>query len=285
MNNRKAAIVFLLTIILIIVSGCSGHTMDNVDIHPPTQGLLHYLQKDQMANVSDRGYKVSVKTSSAAVSSKNEAQLTLEVADPSGVPVNSFTEDMTKLMHLIIVSSDLSSFSHVHPEYEGEGKFTVKFKFPSGGDYLLITEFMPGDKGLTVYKQWIKVEGDKPQAKKLTPDTDLERNIDGVNISLSMMPDAKEVRAGQMAMLDFRLTDAATGKDIPLEPYLGTSGHCVILDSKAKQYLHVHAVSEMSRGSSVMFHTAFPTSGTYKVWGQFQYRGKVIVVPFVITVQ
>ena len=283
MNNRMIVIGLLIT--LILVGGCSSRTMDNVDIHPPTQGLLHYLKKDQMANVSDRGYKVLVKTAAPIVRSKREVQLSLEVVDPSGIPVNTLSEDMTKLMHLIIVSSDLSSFSHVHPKYEGAGKFTVKFQFPFGGDFLLISEFMPDRQGLTVYKQWLKVKGDKPQAEQLTPDTTLHTTIDGVNVSLSMMPDAREVKAGQMAMLTFHLTDASTGKPISLEPYLGTSGHCVILDSKAKQYLHVHAAGEMSRGASVMFHTEFPAKGIYKVWGQFQYKGNVIVVPFVISVQ
>ncbi len=49
MNNRMIVIGLLIT--LILVGGCSSRTMDNVDIHPPTQGLLHYLKKDQMANV------------------------------------------------------------------------------------------------------------------------------------------------------------------------------------------------------------------------------------------
>lgn len=283
MNNRVTIILIL--VMLILLGGCSRRTMDNVDIHPPRQGLLHYMQQDQMANVSDRGYKVKLKTAVPTVSSKSEVNLMLEVVDPSGIPVTTFTEDMTKLMHLIIVSSDLSSFSHVHPVYEGAGKFSVKFQFPFGGDFLLITEFKPDRQNVTVYKQWMRVEGDKPQAGQLTPDTIFHKTIGGVNISLSMMPDVKEVKAGQMAMLNFHLTDATTGKPIPLEPYLGTSGHCVILDSKAKQYLHVHAAGEMSRGSSVMFHTEFPASGTYKVWGQFQYQGKVIIVPFVISVQ
>lgn len=269
----------------IFLGGCSDSNFNNVDINPPTKGLLHYLQQGQMANVSDNGYRVRVESSAAQVKSDTEVELTLRVLDPSGMPVQTFSEDMTKLMHLIVVSSDLSSFSHLHPEYKGKGTFSITHKFPSGGKFLLISEFMPDKRGVTVYKQWITVKGVSPKAEKLVPDTILQKTVDGLDVSLSMMPDANYLAAGQTAMLNFRFTDAKTNKPVRLEPYLGTAGHCVILNDQANQYLHVHAVKDMSTGENVMFHTMFPVRGNYKLWVQVQYSGKVIVVPFVIKVQ
>jgi hypothetical protein len=269
----------------IVLGGCSDSKFDNVDMNPPTKGLLHYLQQGQMANVSDYGYRVIVESSAAEIKSDTEVGLTLRVLDPSGMPVQRLSEDMTKLMHLIVVISDLSSFSHLHPEYKGKGIFSITHKFPSGGKFLLISEFMPDKKGVTVYKQWINIKGESPKAEKLVPDTVLLRTVDGLDVSLSMMPDAKHLAAGQTAMLNFRFTDAKTNESVKLEPYLGTAGHCVILNDQANQYLHVHAVKDMSTGENVMFHTLFPVSGNYKLWVQVQYSGKVIVVPFVIEVQ
>lgn len=285
-NRNQTNVAMTLLIILLMLSGCAGKPMRNVEINPPSRGLIHYLQQDQMANVSDRGYKAAIVTTGVReLQSGEEASIDLEVQDPSGQPVQHFTEDMTKLMHLIVVSSDLSTFEHVHPDLEGNGLFQAKVHFPHGGSYLLISEFMPEGVGLTVYKQWVQVEGEKAAAMKLVPDKQLTQTVDGLQITLSAMPDIAEVRAGDMSMLNFTLKDAATGKYIQLEPYLGTAGHCVILDEKAKQYLHVHAATDMSSSSNVMFHTQFPKAGTYKLWGQFQYKGKVIVAPFVIEVK
>ncbi|MCD9022061.1 hypothetical protein [Cohnella silvisoli] len=286
MGKRK--LTFIVAWIMVgtfILGGCSDPKIVNVDINPPTKGLLHYLKQDQMVNVSDNGYKVRVESSTAEVNSETEVKLTLRVLDSSGLPVRKFSEDMTKLMHLIVVSSDLSSFSHLHPEYKGKGIFSVAYKFPFGGDFLLISEFMPDKQGVTVYKQWISVKGKSPLAEKLISDTATKQTVGGLDVSLSMMPDAKHLAAGQTAMLNFRFTDAKTHKPVKLEPYLGTAGHCVILNDTANQYLHVHAATDMSSGENVMFHTQFPASGTYKLWAQVQYGGKVNVVPYVIRVQ
>jgi hypothetical protein len=66
---------------------------------------------------------------------------------------------------------------------------------------------------------------------------------------------------------------------------LGAVGHVVILSADAEQYLHVHPQNEQTTGPLAQFATAFPRSGTYKIWGQFQHNGEVITVPFVVDVK
>ena len=44
---------------------------------------------------------------------------------PDGSSVNDFERTHEKLLHLIIVSQDLSYFNHIHPEYKGGGVFEV----------------------------------------------------------------------------------------------------------------------------------------------------------------
>ncbi|WP_219838656.1 hypothetical protein [Paenibacillus sp. R14(2021)] len=287
MPNRicSTGLKALVLLTALLLGGCAaGSVLDNVEIHPPTKGLLHALQSDGMANVSDRGYSVTVEPEVKPPSGASEAALILQVRDSGGRPVEVFAEDMTKLLHLIVVSQDLSSFDHVHPVYEGHGKFRVKLTFPHGGTFLLLTEFMPDGKGLTVCKTRIAVNGDEPAAVPLTAGPPWKTTVDGVEITLSAEPMPGEIQAGGMAMLNFKLKSTETGERTVLEPYLGTVGHCVILDASAKQYLHVHAAAEMSAGASVMFHTQFPKPGTYKLWAQFQVKGKVIVAPFVIVI-
>ncbi|WP_217597545.1 hypothetical protein [Cohnella sp. GbtcB17] len=48
-----------------------------------------------------------------------------------------------KLLHLIMVNHDLSFFSHIHPEFKGDGTFTVNTSFPASGDYKVLADFIP----------------------------------------------------------------------------------------------------------------------------------------------
>lgn len=243
----KAVLLPILLTALLLSSGCST-SMSNVDIEPPTSGILHYLQQSSMANVSDNGYEVQAAAADGTdqlVIGRNA--LSLRVLDPSGQPVSKFTEDMTKLMHLIIVNRDLSIFQHLHPEFKGDGRFEATADLPAGGEYLLIEEFVPDDKPVTVTKQWVSVAGKELQVERLQPGQGMVQTIGGLTAAVSIMPDLKSLRAGQMVMIEYHLADAKTGDPLQLEPYLGTAGHCVILNENADQYVHVHAVTEMSR--------------------------------------
>ena len=85
--------------------------------------------------------------------------------------------------------------------------------------------------------------------------------------------------------MTFIIHDAASKQPITdLESYLGAVGHVVALDRNAEKYLHVHPLDEQTKGPEAQFMTTFPSSGIYKIWGQFQYEGKVFTVPFVIEV-
>lgn len=271
--------------LIIIVAGCALPTLYNKDYQQPTKGLLPYLQKGAMLNVSDLGYSVLVETVSDVERKPAEGQTwLLQVLNANGERVVSFTEDMTKLMHLIVVSRDLQFFAHVHPDYEGEGIFRVQFELPHGGEFLFITEFIPDRKGIAVHRQWIQGDGTPPPVKALEVNGVYEETVGNVTFDLSVWPSLRELRSGEMVMLNFSYRDAVTHELIELEPYLGTGGHCVIVDETATEYVHVHAVEGMVGPNSVMFHAEFPKPSIYKLWGQFQVKGEVLVVPFVIEV-
>ena len=65
--------------------------------------------------------------------------LTIEVKDPkTGKPVKDFELVHEKLMHLFVVSSDLSYFAHIHPE---NGK--IDLNLPQPGNYKVAADFYP----------------------------------------------------------------------------------------------------------------------------------------------
>lgn len=207
--------------------------------------------------------------------------LAIQVTDHSENPIKDFDINHEKKMHLIVVSEDLQHFDHLHPDFEGNGKFTVKTKFPWGGKYKLFADFIPKGGSEVTEPKWVDVKGSASH-KPLQPDQNLVKTVDGLEVSLKFEPNLK---TNQETMLTFTLKDAQTKKPVEkLEKYLGASGHVVIISEDAEQYLHVHPADEHSTGSNATFHTEFPKPGIYKVWGQFKYQGKVITVPFVVKV-
>jgi hypothetical protein len=283
--NSYLIIITSLLLLLLACTGCVSATLKNRDIDPPTSGLLAALQTEQMPSSSVSRYKVTVTEREGKSLSVGKMELMLHVTDANGSPVMRYTEDMTKLMHLIVVSKDLSAFQHVHPEHIEGNAFRATLDFPYAGKYLFTTEFRPNKSNVTIHKQWIQVAGNNESKKPLLIDHALEKRVSGLDVTLSASPAISEIKAGQMVMMLYRFADAETGNPIKqIEPFLGTSGHCVIINSSADQFVHAHAMEAMSGGANVMFHTVFPEKGIYKLWGQFQYEGETVTVPFVIEV-
>lgn len=219
--------------------------------------------------------------SSTAIASENTT-LNIQVADTEGQVVKDFALNHEKRMHLIIVSKDLSYFNHIHPEWDGQGAFTVDTIFPHGGDYKVFADFVPAGGSATTLSEWVKVEGEAKPQESVAADAELVKIVDGKQVSLSL----SSTKAGAEATLTFTIKDEKTQAGITnLEPYLGAVGHVVILSEDAEHYLHVHPVDEQASGPEAAFMTAFPNAGTYKIWGQFQHSGKVFTVPYVVKIQ
>jgi hypothetical protein len=200
----------------------------------------------------------------------------------NGNPINEFEINHEKLLHLIIVSKDLSYFNHVHPEYKGDGIFEIKNKFPAGGEYRMVADFKPNDGSSMSKMEWVTIHGDADQAKAVKIDKNLEKIVDGKKITLTFN---SQLVAGEESTLMFSLIDEITNQPISdLEPYLGSIGHVVVFSEDGERYLHVHALEDQGSGPDALFETNFPKSGVYKIWGQFQKDGKVFTVPYVVNV-
>jgi hypothetical protein len=197
-------------------------------------------------------------------------------------PIDSFEVNHEKLLHLIVVSKDLSYFNHIHPEYKGDGVFEINNKFPTGGEYRMIADFKPTNGSSMSKAEWVTVEGEAAQPIAISVDNTLEKTVEGMNVGLTIEPGHS---VGKEHTLKFTLTDGETQQPITdLEPYLGSIGHVVVLSEDGNRYLHVHALEGQGSGPEAIFETEFPKSGMYKIWAQFQRKGKIFTVPFVVNV-
>ena len=247
---------------------------------------------------------------------------TLQINDAeTGAPTKDFSVVHDKLMHLIVVSRDLSWFNHIHPKYEGNGTFKITTTLPKAGSYKLYADYTPKGKPQEIAPHDFSTAGTEVSAvnASLTPDKlnqgpwitkrvmahpEGEPNAKGgAMYEVALMPMPFPAKAGADTMLHFQVRDAKGQPVKDLQPYLGAMGHCVVLSNDTKQYLHSHPMEagaegkphDMSKmgemkhsappksgGPDVMFHTNMPTSGNYKAWGQFMHKGKIITAAFVV---
>jgi Cu+-exporting ATPase len=217
---------------------------------------------------------------SHAPQSKEDTTIRIEF-QKDGKPIEQFDVSHEKLLHLIIVSKDLSFFNHIHPTYIGKGVFEITTQFPNGGDYKMIADIVPTGGNSMSKMNWTHIEGEPVQQQAIQPESNFTKTIDGKEVTLSI----DKLVANKELNLNFNIKDEQTKAPITnLQPYLGAVGHVVILTEDTEQYLHVHPIDEKASGPDARFATTFPKSGVYKIWGQFKVNDKVFTVPFVVKV-
>jgi len=193
------------------------------------------------------------------------------------------------LLHLIIVTEDLSFFDHVHPVRQADGSFTLDYKFPHGGSFLLFADITPSGERAQVFRLPVTVTGKNPPSTKISLSPTLAREIGPYHVEMIVQP--RTLVAERETQLAFRLE--LDGKPVTdLNPYIGAMGHCVIISEDTQCYLHSHPQQFVAAllpnahgGPEVAFHTMFPKPGRYKVWGQFKRGDNIIVADFVVDVE
>ncbi len=283
----------------------------------------HHADEAEAAKTHTHSTKLAFSSEPAALPVGKAATWTLKIADAqSGQPVKNFDVVHDKLMHLIVVKNDLSWFNHIHPTHKGNGSFVVTTTLPKAGTYKLYADYTPTGKAQEVPQHEFATGGAQPapssvllvpdkmqgawMTKKVIAHPEGEPETKGgATYEVALMPMPMPLLAGQDSMLHFQVRDAKGQPIKDLQPYLGALGHCVILSSDTKGYLHSHpmeggAKHDMSKmgdmksmkhsappksgGPDVMFHTNFPSAGLYKAWGQFMHKGKIITAAFVVKV-
>jgi hypothetical protein len=269
MSKRLLILPFML--IFLFLSGCgSGQSWEDEDV----SFVSHRILADDVRVV----WTIANENTSRA---DNAALIRLKITKNNGEPVDHFDITHEKLLHLMIISKDLSYFHHVHPEYKGNGVFEIANKFPSGGEYRLIADFQPSGGDSMTKMEWVRIPGTRTQAVPVVPDDRLEHIVNGIRIQLS----TDGLAANKEVTLKFSMTDEKTNQPITdLQPYLGSIGHVVVLSKDGQRYLHIHPSEGQGTGPDAEFDTEFPQSGIYKIWGQFQRNHKVFTVSYVVKV-
>jgi hypothetical protein len=174
----------------------------------------------------------------------------------------------TKEMHLIAVRDDLRHFQHLHPQRDAQGVWHTDFTPGAGGKYWLFADFVDTANGGYTLPFTAIFQGDYGE-RGIAKNPERTKIIDGYEIT--MTPSV----TGSTASFAYTVK-APDGTPAVLESYLGAKGHSVLI-SPSRDFIHTHPMDE---SNAPVFMTAKPSDDFYRVFTQFQIRGKVITVSF-----
>ncbi|HEX6026946.1 MAG TPA: hypothetical protein VFZ00_33420 [Solirubrobacter sp.] len=200
------------------------------------------------------------------------------IADCDGKAIRDFEPEQGKLLHLIVVRSDFTGYQHLHPTLHRDGTFTTTIDASRGGRYRALADFVIDGRKYVVGTD-LTVPGSRAEAPLPAPA--LQGSTDGYDVELQR---PAVLEAGEEAQLTFRITRA--GRPVTdLEPYLGAYGHLVALHAPDLAYSHVHPNGEDRRAGAITFDVELDEPGAYRLFLQFQTRGRVHTVAFTQTVK
>ncbi len=186
-----------------------------------------------------------------------------------------------KKIHLIVVSGDLASFEHIHPEFQADGSYSVKTTFQHGGRYTLFADYKPTGGDHQLEKISLDVSGKPAPTKTWSEAKTTSTTTAGYNVTLNSEI-GKFVDKGETHII---VKIMKGGKEImatQLENYLGAKGHAVVISTDGEnRYLHVHPGAE---GDRLHLAASFGKAGTYRGWLQFQHEGKIQTADFLLNV-
>ncbi|MFI6122006.1 hypothetical protein ACIBCU_19585 [Streptomyces sp. NPDC051064] len=229
--------------------------------------------------VSEGGYTLALETS--RITAGNGTKLRFSVQDENGRKITAFEREHGKELHFIVASRDLTAYRHLHPTRAADGTWSTSADLPTAGAYRAFADFKPAAKdaeGVTLGAD-LAVSGTYAPAKMPAPAGTAK--VDGYEVTLN-----GGLRPGKSGELSLEV--AKNGKPVTnLQPYLGAYGHLVALRSGDLAYLHVHPNGEPGDGSTkpgpqISFTATAPSSGSYRLFLDFQHEGKVRTAAFTV---
>ena len=222
----------------------------------------------------------------------------------NGSVVHNYNLDMTKLMHLIVVSDDLTDFQHVHPALLPSGHFTIALHLAHPEQaYHLYFDGLPAGAGRHVLRFDLPSPSGAPIA---------ERSLHPAGSSVDVGPytvtiDPTSVPFGEIATISVHIfKNGRSATD--LHPFLGVMSHGVLVGTKDLAYMHAHGMTaemlnmnsandcgdsmmmamtpmppDLNIGSQFEFQILAPSAQAYDLWIQFVGGKTVYTAPLLVT--
>lgn len=230
-------------------------------------------------SIERSGYQIRDVAAPAAVG--QDGTLSFRLTGPGGVALTEYDTAHDKDLHLIVVRSDGAEFRHVHPNNDGDGRWSMPWRWNAAGSYRVFADAVPTDLGSSVTLSSTTSVAGNLVPRALPPESTVA-TVGDFTVTLD-----GSLGVGATSTLRFTVTRA--GRPVQtLEPYLGAYGHLVALRAGDLGYLHVHPMGEPGDGITrpgpdIEFMAAAPTDGTYLLYLDFKVDGQVRTAEFTVT--
>lgn len=199
-----------------------------------------------------------------------------------GTPLTDYVTELTKDMHVYVVSTDLAIYRHVHPTMAADGTWSGMLTVPREGRYRMIAEFTARDDGGNGDQLVLGVEKTvgKPTQDVPLPPPSSEATTDGVTVSMVAPPTVGSENTMTIGL-------GRDGGPASLGTYLGVYAHVSAFNVKTGVLVHMHPLGspEVRDGTSVLeFHSGFEDPGDYRMFVQTRISGVVQTLPITVTV-
>lgn len=230
------------------------------------------------------------------------------MSDAAGQPMTPDKLAITheKLMHLILVSQDLTTFQHLHPEDQGNGIYKVDASVPAAGKYVLYNEFVTAGGTTQIERNVFATQGADAMDTPAALNDTLGQPEEWGDLRATMTTASAKIRRRLPVSFLVDVTTRGGRPATDLQPWLGAACHIVIISADTKQFAHTHGdvpggamsgdMSTMNMamamptppaqfGPKLAFTHTFMQPGPYRVWVQFTYKGEVAAFGFNVTVE
>ncbi|MGC9500296.1 hypothetical protein [Streptomyces sp. WG7] len=229
--------------------------------------------------ISENGYTLDLATPRVTADRRTELRFT--VRDGDGEAVTAYQREHGKELHLILASRDLVTYRHLHPTRAADGTWSTPVDLPRAGGYRVFADFTPAKKNAENLTLGADLAASGRYDPAHLPAPNGTARVDGYRVDL-----AGSLRPGRESELKVKVSrDGEPVTD--LQPYLGAYGHLVALRSGDLAHLHVHPNGEPGDGTTepgpeISFTAGVPSAGTYRLFLDFQHRGKVHTAAFTV---
>ncbi|MEK7533719.1 MAG: hypothetical protein AAB600_00115 [Patescibacteria group bacterium] len=261
---------------------------------------IDHMMKEKTVEKQD--FHATLSSTPSAIQAAKPFTLKVVLHDKRGRPVNDLQISHERILHVILVSEDMEEFKHVHPEdaknyvaKTGQTEFEIPITLSKAGRYRVLVDGSRKGVGEVSDLGWLEVGivGDSVgEPVLIKKDRRLNRIFGEYDVSLVPTPH-NALRSGEKTQLSYFIRDRETGNPIfDIEQYLGADMHLAIMSIDLSTILHTHGARwepKLGPNQGVAFpeiraNYTFPYPGLWKIYGQFQHKGKVVTTEFMVEV-
>ena len=256
--------------------------------HEAKEMPMEDMMKQQTIKESD--FHVTLTSSPAIIQAGKPFTLKIALHDKAGRHIKDLQVSHERILHVILVSEDLEEFKHVHPEDSGplsqkqiiSGEFSIPLTLSKSGRYrVLVDANRSGSEVSTT--NWLNVSGTS-SALLIKKDLTRDKLFDKYKVVLNVQP--RMPKTGEEIHLSYYLE--RNGKQaLETDKFLGADMHLVITSLDLSTMIHTHGLRSATQENllgEIDGHYTFPFPGLWKIYGQFQHKGKVVTTEFMVEV-